>query len=51
MLQIQYIREHTQEVIERLAKKNFEAKIILKQILEKDDLRKETQNQLDEILA
>ena len=51
MLQINYIRENREEAIKKLAKKGFDAKAIFEDIVAKDDLRKETQNQLDKILA
>lgn len=47
MLQLNYIREHTQEVIDRLAVKNFEGREIVSNIVELDDKRRETQKQLD----
>ena len=51
MLQINYIREKTQEATARLAKKGFDAKVVFEEIIAKDDLRKETQNTLDDILS
>ena len=51
MLQINYIRENKENAIEKLAKKGFDASTILEDIVAKDDLRKETQNKLDDILA
>ena len=51
MLQINYIRENTQEAIDKLAKKGFDAKSSFQEIIAKDDLRKETQNKLDDILS
>lgn len=50
MLQLNYIREHKDEVIERLAIKNFDAKTILDQVLELDNDRRRTQNELDTLL-
>lgn len=50
MLQLNYIREHKDEVIERLAIKNFDAKAILDQVLELDNDRRRTQNELDTLL-
>ena len=51
MLQVNFIRENTQEVIEKLSVKNFDAKEIIEQVLELDDNRKKTQKQLDDTLA
>lgn len=50
MLQLNYIREKKDEAIERLAIKNFDAKVILEQVLEMDKTRRGTQNELDGIL-
>jgi len=51
MLQLSYIRDHRQEVIDRLAVKNFEGVAIIQAIVELDDKRRETQKQLDDIQA
>ena len=51
MLQINYIRENTQEAIEKLSKKGFDAKASFDEIISKDNLRKETQSKLDDILS
>lgn len=51
MLQISFIRENTQEVIDRLRIKNFDAAPIVHQLLETDKQRRETQKSLDDILA
>jgi seryl-tRNA synthetase len=51
MLQLNYIREKKDEAIERLKIKNFDAKPILDQVLELDNERRKTQNELDAILA
>jgi seryl-tRNA synthetase len=51
MLEINFIREHTQEVIERLAIKNVDASERLKSIIELDQQRRDTQKQLDDQLA
>lgn len=51
MLQINYIREHKAEAIERLKKRNINADQLLDDVLKKDDLRKETQSKLDSILS
>lgn len=50
MLQLNYIREHKDEVIERLAIKNFDAKAIIDQVLDLDNDRRRTQNELDSML-
>jgi seryl-tRNA synthetase len=50
MLQVNYIRENTEEVMERLSKKNFDGKII-HTILEKDTSRKKLQAELDSLLS
>ena len=51
MLQINYIRENREEAISKLAKRGFDATTVFEDIIAKDDLRKETQNKLDDILA
>jgi seryl-tRNA synthetase len=51
MLQISYIRENTQEVIDRLAIKNFDASTLVNNIIEVDNKRRETQKRNDDILA
>ena len=51
MLPIQTIRENPEEVIRRLAIKNFDGKEIIQAILSLDDKRKEIQKMLDEDLA
>jgi seryl-tRNA synthetase len=50
MLQLSYIREKKDEAISRLAIKNFDAKPILEQVLELDNDRRKTQNELDALL-
>ncbi len=50
MLQLTYIRENKDEAIARLAIKNFDAKPILEQVLELDNDRRKTQNELDSLL-
>jgi len=50
MLQLQYIRENKEEAIERLAIKNFDARSIIEQVLELDNDRRRTQNELDALL-
>jgi seryl-tRNA synthetase len=51
MLQIQFIRENTAEVISRLAIKNFDASSIIHEIIAADDRRKDSQKNLDEVNA
>ncbi|MCF8218997.1 MAG: serine--tRNA ligase [Bacteroidales bacterium] len=51
MLQIQYLRDHKDEIIKRLAVKNFKDTAIIDQVLELDQQRRETQRQLDDTLA
>jgi seryl-tRNA synthetase len=51
MLQINIIRENPQEVIDRLAIKNFDAKGSIEKIITLDSKRRETQKKLDDNLA
>jgi seryl-tRNA synthetase len=52
MLQTQYIRENKQLVIQGLNKKHFkDAEAQVEQVLEKDQKRRNTQKELDELLA
>jgi len=51
MLSLNFIREHTQEVIDRLAIKNFDGSEIIGRIVELDNQRRETQKKLDDIQA
>jgi seryl-tRNA synthetase len=51
MLQIGYIRDNKDEVIRRLAVKNFNAEGIVLQIISLDEKRRETQKSLDDGLA
>lgn len=51
MLQINFIRENKEEVIKRLAKKNFDGTTIINQIVEIDEKRRATQVELDNLLA
>ncbi len=51
MLQVNFIREHKQEVIERLAIKNFDAAERITQILELDENRRKVQKNLDDVLS
>jgi seryl-tRNA synthetase len=47
MLTLKYITENTEDVITRLAKKHFDGKKIIAQVLELDGLRKASQVQVD----
>lgn len=49
MLSLNYIREHTQEVTERLSVKNFDGAGIIGTITGLDNRRRETQKRLDDI--
>ncbi len=51
MLDIHYIRENPEKIVEKLKVKNFDASSIVNQILEIDKKRRETQKTLDSILA
>ena len=51
MLQIHFIRENKEEVITRLAKKNFDATAIVELVVELDEKRRNTQVELDNLLA
>ena len=51
MLQLSFIKEHKEEVIQLLAIKNFTNTEILDTLIQLDDQRKSTQKELDEQLA
>jgi seryl-tRNA synthetase len=51
MLSLNFIREHQQEVIERLAIKNFPGDEVISQVIALDNSRRETQKQLDDVQA
>jgi seryl-tRNA synthetase len=51
MLQIHFIRENKEEVITRLAKKNFDATAVVELVVELDEKRRNTQVELDNLLA
>jgi len=51
MLTLKYITENTADVITRLAKKNFDATVVVAQVLELDGARKATQTLLDSTSA
>ena len=50
MLQISFLRDNKQEAIERLKIKNFDASLIIDEVIHLDDKRKSTQYQSDELL-
>lgn len=51
MLQVAFLRENTQEAIDRLALRNRDDKAIIKDILALDDKRRQSQLELDNLLA
>jgi seryl-tRNA synthetase len=51
MLLINYIRDNKAHVVKQLAIKNFDATILVDEVIELDILRKKTQKELDDILA
>lgn len=51
MLQINFIRENKQEVIDRLSIKNYKNVDLVEKIIELDEIRRKIQKQLDDILA
>ena len=51
MLELNFLRENPQVVIDRLRIRNFDATDTVKHILDSDSLRRETQKQLDDNLA
>jgi seryl-tRNA synthetase len=51
MLQLNYIRDNKDEVITRLAVKNFDAKELVEKIISLDSGRRKTQTELDALLA
>lgn len=51
MLQIAYIREHKEEIIERLKVRNFDAEEVINKVIDVDKARRETQVTLDKNLA
>lgn len=51
MLQIKYIRENKQEVVDRLKIKNFDAAQLIDDLLNADEIRRSAQKQLDDTLA
>ncbi|TLP79299.1 serine--tRNA ligase [Maribacter sp. ACAM166] len=51
MLQLQTIREHKEEIILALGKRNIDAETLLNNVLLLDEKRRTTQTQLDNVLA
>ncbi|MBK0382139.1 serine--tRNA ligase [Pedobacter sp. SD-b] len=51
MLQVSYIRENKEEVLERLSVRNFNQPELVDEVIYLDDQRKSTQLQADELLA
>ena len=51
MLQINFIRENKQEVIDRLSIKNYKNVEVIEKIIELDEIRRKIQKQLDDILS
>jgi seryl-tRNA synthetase len=51
MLQVSYIRENREQVLERLAVKNFKQPELVDQIINLDDDRRQTQTKLDSVSA
>jgi len=51
MLQIAFIRENQEKVIKALAKKNFDAKAVVEEVVQLDEKRRAAQVQLDNILS
>jgi len=51
MLQVSYIRDNREQVLERLAVKNFKQPLLVDEIIQLDDQRRQTQTSLDNISA
>ena len=51
MLQVSYIRDNREQVLERLAVKNFKQPLLVDEILQLDDKRRSTQTSMDSISA
>src|ERR1700743_288909 len=51
MLQVSYIRDNREQVLERLAVKNFKQPELVDEIIQLDEKRRQTQNQLDGVSA
>jgi seryl-tRNA synthetase len=51
MLQVSYIRDNREKVLERLAVKNFKQPELVDEVIQLDDSRRKTQNNLDSVSA
>ena len=51
MLQVSYIRDNREKVLERLAVKNFKQPELVDEVIQLDDNRRKTQNNLDSVSA
>src|ERR1700712_1839281 len=51
MLQVSYIRDNREKVLERLAVKNFKQPNLVDEIIQLDERRRLTQNQMDGVSA
>jgi len=51
MLQVSYIRENREKVLERLAVKNFKQPELVDEVIQLDNDRRQTQNRLDSVSA
>ncbi|HEY2581082.1 MAG TPA: serine--tRNA ligase [Mucilaginibacter sp.] len=51
MLQVSYIRDNREKVLERLAVKNFKQPLLVDEIIQLDEKRRQTQTNLDSISA
>ena len=51
MLQVAFIREHKEDVIKRLAKRNIDATLMVNEAIALDEERRNLQTQLDSIKA
>lgn len=51
MLTLKVINENTEEVIKRLAVKRFDAKDVINQVIELDEIRRKSQTELDNLLS
>src|SRR5690554_544025 len=51
MLTLKLINENTEEVIKHLATKRFDAKDVIGQVIELDEIRRKSQTELDNILS
>jgi seryl-tRNA synthetase len=51
MLQVSYIRDNREQVLERLAVKNFKQPQLVDEIIQLDEKRRTTQNQMDNVSA